>query len=497
MILRRYTFKLYVTAAQEAALREQLLMMGQLWNALLQRREDVYRREGRTLGKRDQYKEITALRAECPEWAALSVAAARGVADRLDKAFKAFFQRAKKGAGAQSGYPRYKRADRWSSISFTEACGSGWNISRANVYAPQSSKPAGGWLVYVKGIPGQMKARGRLPAAPLDWRTGEILLRDGAWWLSVAVEMPCRRKAGTERITISFDLIDEFARVERVNGESLAGSQERITPSSPRHSSHPGAETLGLRGDENSLSHRGIPPSGADIPGLSGDENVIVDVVDHGRGADTPALKGDENKTGLAGQQHRGADTPGLAGDENIPAINVHGADTPGLRGDENKDQLEAIQSACDRRFRKFSYRWRREKQRVARKQAYMARANKHAHHLWSTNIVRHACDLTVVAPTISEWIASPRGDERHWGANVKTVSHLNRHVLGQAPALAIAMLQYKAEEAGIRCDIVKDEKPNIAVGQKLVKAGKTLRRVRRALKRKEPHGQQVGTGRA
>jgi hypothetical protein len=252
-----------------------------------------------------------------------------------------------------------------------------------------------------------------------------------------------------------------------------------------------------LGGDENHGLNPPISRRGADIPGLRDDENVIVDVVDHGRGADTPALKGDENKTGLAGQQHRGADTPGLAGDENIPAINVHGADPPGLRSDENKDQLEAIQSACDRRFRKFSYRWRREKQRLARKQAYLARQRKHGHHLWSTEIIRCASDLTVVAPTISEWTASPRGDERSWGANVKTVSHLNRHVLGQAPALAVAMLVYKTEEAGIRCDIVKDEKPNIAVGQKLVKAGKTLRRVRRALKRKEPHGQQVGTGRA
>jgi hypothetical protein len=43
-------------------LRGQLLMLGELWNALLQRREDVYRRERCTLSKREQYKEIIDLR---------------------------------------------------------------------------------------------------------------------------------------------------------------------------------------------------------------------------------------------------------------------------------------------------------------------------------------------------------------------------------------------------------------------------------------------------
>jgi hypothetical protein len=52
-----------------------------------------------------------------------------------------------------------------------------------------------GWRVYVKGVSGEIKAYGLLPAEPMSWRTGTIVWRDGAWWLSVLVEMQPRRKA--------------------------------------------------------------------------------------------------------------------------------------------------------------------------------------------------------------------------------------------------------------------------------------------------------------
>jgi hypothetical protein len=48
---------------------------------------------------------------------------------------------------------------------------------------------------------------------------------------------------------------------------------------------------------------------------------------------------------------------------------------------------------------------------------------------------------------------------------------------------MAVQMLEYKAEEAGIRCDVVVDDSPAIAIGGALVKAGKKLRRSARAAK--------------
>jgi hypothetical protein len=44
-------------------------------------------------------------------------------------------------------------------------------------------------------------------------------------------------------------------------------------------------------------------------------------------------------------------------------------------------------------------------------------------------------------------------------------------------------MLKYKAEEAGIRCDVVEDTQPALVVGRDLVVGGKQLRRARRVVK--------------
>ena len=96
-MMRRYAFKLYPSADQAVALHEQRMMCADLWNALLQRREDVYRREKRTLTRFDLEYEITALYRECPEWRALSTWTARRVNKRLDDAFAAFFRRLKAG----------------------------------------------------------------------------------------------------------------------------------------------------------------------------------------------------------------------------------------------------------------------------------------------------------------------------------------------------------------------------------------------------------------
>jgi Helix-turn-helix domain len=44
MLPRRYTFMLYPTVEQDAALRKQARMVAELWNALLERWETIYRR---------------------------------------------------------------------------------------------------------------------------------------------------------------------------------------------------------------------------------------------------------------------------------------------------------------------------------------------------------------------------------------------------------------------------------------------------------------------
>lgn len=87
-MLRRYTFKLYPNAAQDAAMREQARLCAVLWNALLEMRETYYRRAKQaglkktSLSAFDQGEDLTAMNADpdCAEFKALG----RGTHVRFD-----------------------------------------------------------------------------------------------------------------------------------------------------------------------------------------------------------------------------------------------------------------------------------------------------------------------------------------------------------------------------------------------------------------------------
>ncbi len=118
IVTRRYTFKLYPNKAQEAALKQQAVLHDRLWNAALEQREihwahECQRKpngERKGLSYYDQAKELKLIRADEPEYRSLSASSMELTLKKLDLAFAAFFRRAKSGAGASSGYPKYRRA---------------------------------------------------------------------------------------------------------------------------------------------------------------------------------------------------------------------------------------------------------------------------------------------------------------------------------------------------------------------------------------------------
>jgi transposase len=175
-------------------------------------------------------------------------------------------------------------------------------------------------------------------------------------------------------------------------------------------------------------------------------------------------------------------------------------------------EELDVLKSDLDTRFPRGDLRaprrsrlteteWEQRRElraRISKLSGNIAKIRRNALHVWTARVAREASIITIIAPKVRDVTASPRGDARNWGAAISTVSALNRHVLAQAPALAIQMLKYKAEEAGIRCDVVEDTLPKIGVGADLVTAGKELRRKRRKVashgsragkKEKPPHG--------
>jgi hypothetical protein len=120
----------------------------------------------------------------------------------------------------------------------------------------------------------------------------------------------------------------------------------------------------------------------------------------------------------------------------------------------------------------------------VAADLARAARKRKNALHVWTARLVRRASAITIYAPPVKKVTRSARGDHNNWGAAVADVAAINRAALNYAPATAVAMLLYKAAEAGIACEVIEDQAPALAIGGALKQAAKHVRTLTKRAKR-------------
>ena len=177
MALRKYTYKLYPKPGQSEALLGQLRLHQQLYNAALQERIDAYRKCGKTISYNEQQASLTVIRAEMPEYKALPCTSKRMTLRRLDKAFKAFFRRVKK--GESPGFPRFKSINRFSSFELLEP----------KFIHNESGKHG---RLFVAGV-GHIKARGQCRITG-TLKTSQIQYKHGQWWLSLTVDGDATRK---------------------------------------------------------------------------------------------------------------------------------------------------------------------------------------------------------------------------------------------------------------------------------------------------------------
>jgi hypothetical protein len=153
------------------------------------------------------------------------------------------------------------------------------------------------------------------------------------------------------------------------------------------------------------------------------------------------------------------------------------------------QEQVDALKVERDTRFpwkrgTRPSRNWQKMTGRIGKLSARIARVRRERLHEWTTETVVRCGSLTVVAPPVKTHTRTAKGTEQAWGAAVDAVAEINRHVLSQAPASAVAMLEYKAKEAGIRCDVITDEAPATTIGAALADAGRELRRASRKVRK-------------
>ena len=130
-MLRNWQFRLYPNKAQSVALGEMLDAYRSLYNAALQERRDAWRRCRVSVNYYDQANQLKDIRTSGDPLSRFSYSTAQQVLRRLDKAFKAFFDRVKR--GDKAGFPRFKSARRFSSVPFRFGDGATLKDGRLNL----------------------------------------------------------------------------------------------------------------------------------------------------------------------------------------------------------------------------------------------------------------------------------------------------------------------------------------------------------------------------
>ncbi len=105
-VRRSYKFLMRPTARQQAALTACLDDHRALYNAALSERREAHKRSQVSIRYGDQSAQLKEIRAYDPDQAHWSFSSQQATLRRLDKAFRAFFDRVK--AGRAPGFPRFK-----------------------------------------------------------------------------------------------------------------------------------------------------------------------------------------------------------------------------------------------------------------------------------------------------------------------------------------------------------------------------------------------------
>ena len=112
---KTYKFRIYPTAKQVEKLNTWLALSCELYNAGLQERRDAWRLNKVSISFYDQNKQLTEIKQIRTELNEINSHVLQDCLLRLDKSFKGFFSRIKK--GIKAGFPRFKSRDRFRSLS--------------------------------------------------------------------------------------------------------------------------------------------------------------------------------------------------------------------------------------------------------------------------------------------------------------------------------------------------------------------------------------------
>ena len=201
-MLKAYQYRLYPTKAQVSTLNRTFDLCRKVYNNTLALRRDAWDYDQKSFSYYDTLKELVQWKEDFPELKTVHSQVLQNCHMRVDLAFKAFFQRAKK--GCNPGYPRFKTFGRYNSITYPQL---GFSLDIANQTVTASKI-------------GKIKA---VIHRPCEGKIKTMTIRrssTGKWYVSFSVEqeLVVRKHIGDEVTGIDLGLTT-FAMLS--NGEKI------------------------------------------------------------------------------------------------------------------------------------------------------------------------------------------------------------------------------------------------------------------------------------
>jgi putative transposase len=170
-VLRALLFRLYPNRAQADCLTQYIDQSRHCYNKALEQRIHAVKSNGKGFSYNDQQAQLTKQRAIAGPMQDVPCDAQRDGLRRVDSAFKNFFRRCKEGA-RKKGFPRFKSASRFNSITLTTA--------------PSPSELIRGRL-QIPGIKKSIRTRGLQLTAAQPKRV-TIIRRAGKWHARLLID---------------------------------------------------------------------------------------------------------------------------------------------------------------------------------------------------------------------------------------------------------------------------------------------------------------------
>jgi putative transposase len=116
---RTYKFRLYPNTQQQVTLRQWLTTCRLLYNTALAERKEAWHTRQHAVSYYEQARQLKDAKKTNPLLQAVHSQVLQDVLRRLDKTFKNFFRRLKK--GEKAGYPRFKGQNRYDSFTYPQS----------------------------------------------------------------------------------------------------------------------------------------------------------------------------------------------------------------------------------------------------------------------------------------------------------------------------------------------------------------------------------------